>query len=505
VKKVKRERLRSLFIAGLFFTWLLPMGCGTLFFSRPVSNNIKKDATFIQFMEKSLGTDWYGVYIQKSKVGYLKSTSGRERGPEGTIYKIQLSGIIQYPSRIETDEMKIHMVAKFMSQPPFSIICFSDKVVHRDDVSETRIVRTSKGYEASITQGGKTRTHMIESLEYSIKDYTAVQRWITQNPKEGDKIKCPHFNSETLALEEKTSRIMGIHNTVISGVKISYYEVATTAFDGLEVKETFGADGKPYRMVLGEVFECRLEPESVATRMDVSGGLFVKNTVPVNQPLGDPDTVMLLKLFIDKKSGVLLKNASGQSVTHIQADDSVIVTLNYSGGYQMKATKEEIEKNLTDTISVPIVHPKIIQLARNAVGNAKTTAQKVNRLVNFVYQYIEDDYTANPLTLMDIIAKRKGDCSEHAKLFTAMARALGIPCRTVGGLVYLGDEYQEFGLHAWNEVVIDGIWVPIDPTWGQTLLDATHIRFPVDISDEWHIMAAMPKMWIEVLHVEHKK
>jgi protein-glutamine gamma-glutamyltransferase len=481
------------------------MGCGTLFFSQPVSNHIRTDASFIQFMEKSLGRDWYGIYIQNNKVGYLRSTSGRERGPDGTIYKIQLSGIIQNPSRIEPDEMKINTVAKFMSQPPFSVIYFSDKVIHKDDISETRVIRTSKGYEARIAQGGETRTYMIESFDYSLKDYTAVQKWITQNPKEGDEIKYPHFDPETLALEEKTSRIMGIHNTVISGVKISYYEVVTTGFDGLEVKEEFGADGKPYGIVLGGVFECRLEPEFAATRMDEPAGLFVKNTVPVNQPLGDPETVTLLKLIIDKKSGALLKNASGQSVTHIQAGDSVLVTLNYRGGYHIKATNEEIKKNLADANHASTVHPKIIQLTRKAVGNARTPAQKVNRLINFVYHYIEDDYTANPLTLMDIISKRKGDCSEHAVLFRVMARALGIPCRTVGGLVYLGDESQEFGLHAWNEVVIDGIWVPVDPTWGQTSVDATHIRFPLDMSDEWHIMAAIPKMRIEILRVEHKK
>jgi hypothetical protein len=505
VKKVKRTRSHSLLIAGLFVTWLLPLGCSHEFSSRSISNHIQEDAFFIQFVEKSLGTDWYGIYIQDNKVGYLKSTSDREKGLNGTIYKIQLSGIIQNPSRVETDKIKIHMVAIFRSQPPFSMICIIDRMIHKDDISETRIIRTAKGYEARITQGRETSSHMIGSFEYSLKDYAAVQRWTTQDPKEGAEIKYPYLNLETLTLEEKTSRIMGIHNTIISGVKTSYYDVVSTDSDGLEVKEKFGVDGRPYRIILGGIFECRLEPKSLATNMDAPVGLFVKNTVPVNKPLGDPKTVTLLKLFVDKKSGVLLKNASGQSVKYTQADDSVTVTLNYSGGYQMKATAEQIEKNLAAAIHVPIVYPKIIRLTRDAVGSARTPAQKVNRLVNFVYQYIEDDYTANPLTLMDIIAKRKGDCSEHAKLFTAMARALGIPCRTVRGLVYLGDESQEFGLHAWNEVVIDGIWVPVDPTWGQTLVDATHIRFPMDISEEWQIMAAIPKMKIEILHVEHKK
>jgi transglutaminase-like putative cysteine protease len=499
------KRTRSMLIASLFATGLLLMGCSAEFSSLSLSNHIQADAPFIQFIEKNLGTDWYGIYIQEGKVGYLKSTSGREKGPDGTIYKIQLSGIIQIPSRVEADEMKIHMVAAFNAQPPFSMICFSEKMMHRDDIAETKIIKTSKGYEARITQGRETRTHMIGALEYSLKDYTAVQRWITQDPKEGVKIKYPYLNLETLTLEENTSRITGTHKTIISGVKTSYYNVVTTGFDGLEVREKFGADGRPYRIVLGGVFECRLEPQSLATNIDRTINLFLRNTVSVNRPLGDSEKVALLKLSLDNTSGALLDNAPGQSVTPEPADDSVIVTINSKGIPYVNATKEEIKMNLAATIDIPANHPKIIRLAHNAIGDAGTNFEKLSRLVKFVYQYIEDDYTANPLTVMDIIEKKKGDCSEHAKLFTAMARAMGIPCRTVGGLVYLGDEFQELGLHAWNEVVIGGVWIPVDPTWGQVVLDATHIRFSVDISKEWEVMAVIPKMKIEVLHVEHKK
>jgi transglutaminase-like putative cysteine protease len=346
---------------------------------------------------------------------------------------------------------------------------------------------------------------MIGALEYSLKDYTAVQRWITQDPKEGVKIKYPYLNLETLTLEENTSRITGTHKTIISGVKTSYYNVVTTGFDGLEVREKFGADGRPYRIVLGGVFECRLEPQSLATNIDRTINLFLRNTVSVNRPLGDSEKVALLKLSLDNTSGALLDNAPGQSVTPEPADDSVIVTINSKGIPYVNATKEEIKMNLAATIDIPANHPAIIGLAHNAIGDAGTNFEKLSRLVKFVYQYIEDDYTANPLTVMDIIEKKKGDCSEHAKLFTAMARAMGIPCRTVGGLVYLGDEFQELGLHAWNEVVIGGVWIPVDPTWGQVVLDATHIRFSVDISKEWEVMAVISKMKIEVLHVEHKK
>ena len=76
---------------------------------------------------------------------------------------------------------------------------------------------------------------------------------------------------------------------------------------------------------------------------------------------------------------------------------------------------------------------------------------------------------------MDVVVAKRGDCSEHAVLFTALARAAGIPARAVGGVMYMGDEVRAFGWHAWNEVVLDGHWVEVDPTWNQISVDATHI------------------------------
>jgi hypothetical protein len=101
----------------------------------------------------------------------------------------------------------------------------------------------------------------------------------------------------------------------------------------------------------------------------------------------------------------------------------------------------------------------------------------------------EQIYSAEPLSVLDILAVRQGDCTEHSLLFSTLARAVGIPAREVGGLMYLGDEIRiagsyGFGGHAWNEVVLDGIWVPVDPTWGQTEVDATHIRQAADGSNQ---------------------
>jgi len=485
--------------AGAFLT-----GCRAAS-SPPAPRHLPTDHLFVRFIEKNLGTDWYGIYLQKHKVGYLKSTAARETGPHGTVYKIQLSGTVQILSHADIDEIKIESMATFSARPPFSLVLYADRTIHKDDVSEVKIMGGAEGYQAKITQGKETESRAMGPFDYTLKDYTAVQRWITRKPAEGAEMEYRHLVLETLALETNRSRIMGIHESWTAGVKTPFYDVLTTDAHGLEVQEVFGADGRAYRIVLGGLFECRLEPRALATRIDKTVDLFLRNTVFIDRPLGDSKTMTLLNLSLDNASGTLLGNAPGQSITRNRADGSVGVTLDAKGVPRVEATEEEIKKNLAATIDIPANHPLVIGLAQHAVDGTGTVSEKVSRLVEFVEHYIQDDYTANPLTLMDIIEKKKGDCSEHAKLFTATARALGIPCRTVGGLVYLGDDYQAFGLHAWNEVVMGGVWVPVDPTWGQTAVDVTHIRFPVEVSKEWQVMAAIPEMKIAVLHVEHRK
>jgi transglutaminase-like putative cysteine protease len=71
-----------------------------------------------------------------------------------------------------------------------------------------------------------------------------------------------------------------------------------------------------------------------------------------------------------------------------------------------------------------------------------------------------------------VLDSKEGDCNEHTTLYTALARASGIPTRMAVGMVYQEDRFY---YHAWPEIYISK-WIPIDPTLGQFPADATHIR-----------------------------
>lgn len=86
----------------------------------------------------------------------------------------------------------------------------------------------------------------------------------------------------------------------------------------------------------------------------------------------------------------------------------------------------------------------------------------------------------------DEVAKTlSGDCTEYAMLSAAMCRALGVPSRTVLGLVYApardGKPYLAY--HMWFEAFADGQWLPLDATLGLGGVGPGHLK----IADHsWH-------------------
>jgi predicted transglutaminase-like cysteine proteinase len=86
----------------------------------------------------------------------------------------------------------------------------------------------------------------------------------------------------------------------------------------------------------------------------------------------------------------------------------------------------------------------------------------------------------------DNVAKNlSGDCTEYAMLSAAMCRAVGVPSRTVLGLVYApakdGKPYLAY--HMWFEVFADGQWLPLDATLALGGVGPGHLK----IADHsWH-------------------
>jgi hypothetical protein len=117
---------------------------------------------------------------------------------------------------------------------------------------------------------------------------------------------------------------------------------------------------------------------------------------------------------------------------------------------------------------------RIAAQARQIVAGDRDPRRVVARLTSWVSGAILGD-TSRAVSgggAVGALKQRRGDCNERAQLLVAMARALGVPARTVAGLLYAKGRFY---YHAWAEVYL-GDWVAVDPTLDQAPADAAHIR-----------------------------
>ncbi|KAF0221390.1 MAG: transglutaminase domain-containing [Geobacteraceae bacterium] len=117
-------------------------------------------------------------------------------------------------------------------------------------------------------------------------------------------------------------------------------------------------------------------------------------------------------------------------------------------------------------------NPAVIAIKTEVLGADKEPSKIVEKLVRWVADYVEDTVTDSQSPL-ETLKTRKGNCQSHARLYASLARAAGIPTRFVSGLVYATG--KGFLYHSWAESYV-GVWVAVDPTFGQIPADATHVK-----------------------------
>lgn len=143
--------------------------------------------------------------------------------------------------------------------------------------------------------------------------------------------------------------------------------------------------------------------------------------------------------------------------------------------------------------------------AREAVGDADAARERMRRLESFVREHVEiKSLRVGYASALEVLHGREGDCTEHAVLLAAMARALGIPARIATGIAY-APEYagrrDVFVPHAWVLAWIDGRWQGFDAALNG--YDAGHIAFASGDGDPYRFYEGIELLGsVTVLDVE---
>ena len=169
-----------------------------------------------------------------------------------------------------------------------------------------------------------------------------------------------------------------------------------------------------------------------------------------------------------------------------------------AGIFSAKSVQSATVTYLSATPSL-MVNAKTRQLATRILqGNPKNRAA---HLQHWVYSRLQKTYSKNAVNSQQVLENMAGDCTEHAMLFVALARAAGIPAREVGGLMYVqGILGGSFAWQAWGEIHNGRRWVAMDPTWDEELIDATHIKMAESL-DDYSWMQVLGKIQLTVIPI----
>lgn len=450
-----------------------------------------------------LRTDHYGVYVQNKRVGFSRASLERVATPAGVVYrstdrlnmKVTAIGVQTTMDMVEVND--------FEARPPFRLVGGSYRINDGKSTKEIRLVPAKGGFDVTVVSGGDVTHKTLPSVDYTLADVLTPRLWIRRRPAAGDRLTSRSFDMDDLKTDQELRRVTAVRRFPVKGATLAWWEVGVTMpKDGMSGVEVYAApNAELVSMKLAGLFDLRAEPEAQTRRTRFSDDLFVLGAAKVDRPLGPPTDLSELVLEVHGPEVAALRSGPRQSVTQ-NAAGVWICEVGPSYGKAVKATAAELEEGLAETTTYLTQHPQVQALVKKAVGNAQAPREKVERLVHFVAGYIEPSYTAQPLTLPDLLKKRQGDCKDYALLFTTLARAAGVPAREVSGLVYMGDSVRAFGPHAWNEVVLDGVWVPVDASRDQTEIDAAHVRFGSDNQGFGALLTNLGTVSFKLLRVE---
>jgi hypothetical protein len=310
------------------------------------------------------------------------------------------------------------------------------------------------------------------------------------------------FDPATLA-QQITSVVIEAREQIIVGDQKVPAIRLRQRFKGISVLSWIDGNGRTLKEESPGGFALRQEapPEakSFADSRAVPLDLIARASIAVGESILQPQSRSKLRLRL---SGVNVVDFALHGERQNFSEDVLRIEreqVSPSDTYKIPLKDRRFGSFLNPTAFLQSDHPSIRDRAVQILGAETDAHRAVVRLKNWVYNEIEKQPTISIPNALQVLQTKKGDCNEHTVLFNALARAAGIPARTVVGLVYLRGAFY---YHAWSEVWL-GKWISLDSVLDQFPADVTHVKFiEGEIDRQLDMLKLIGNLRIEALEQE---
>ena len=451
---------------------------------------VKSNETFTESSQ-----EWWAVYYRGDKIGYasqsIKPTPAGYQLADDSLLRLNLLGTTQTATtRLSMDVDKEWLLESF------------DFDLQSNDVRfKTRGKVVPGKLQLAIESAGITTTQEIV-LKQPPYLLAALKPLIaTQQLEPGKEHFFSTFDPATLS-QQVTSVVIEAREQIRVGGKTEPSIRLRQTFKGLSVVSWIDGQGRTLKEESPAGFALQRASERDAKSLDGSRSvpldMIAQTAIPVSTSIAQPESKTLLRLRL---TGVQLVNfALNQGRQKLTNNELEIrrEKVSRQASYRIPLGDRRFNSFLQPTVFLQSDHPKIRDLVRQILGGETDAHKAALRLKDWVYKEIRKQPTVSIPNALEVLRTRKGDCNEHTVLFNALARAAGIPARTVVGVVYLRGAFY---YHAWSEVWL-GDWISLDSVLNQFPADVTHIRFiEGEIDRQIDILQLIGNLKIEVLEV----
>lgn len=428
--------------------------------------------------DQYLKTDWYGVYMQGAKIGYVETVLKRVTGPiEGWRKQEAMTMIVSAAGRTDT----ITTIDIRLFKSPGSEL-YSSKLTIKGSTGDIIVEGTKEADEFIVESriGGQSLKKVFDyPVDYLDSLYYLKQYVSSGMASVGDSVTASFFEATPplTGLMHQKMKIESKDQYIFNGVPTDVYTVSWIMPEaGFTGRTVIDRSGNELETTVGAGVLMKLENEFQARKLDITFDILSNNMIRPKKRIDDPRKLKSLKLTI-----------TGIEMADILQTGSQTVSVDSTGLLSVEIRRQDVPGNV---LNLPIESSRlrpfleagpyiqsndeeIIKLARNIVGDEEDSYEAAKKINAWVYDNIEKKFTADISNALQTLHSGQGDCGEHTALSVALMRAAGIPARPVAGLVYWppGDG---FGYHAWTEVFV-GDWVMMDPSWDEDLINPTHI------------------------------
>lgn len=458
---------------------------------------------------------WMGLYSGPVKIGYRHVTVRKDQLDGREVYSRNDDLVIlskaddeqlrlAFTSRLNAD-MKLHPVSETMSisteNRPSSAAGKTDNQT-QNWFAEARY--GEKTIECTTRTGDKTTTRSIAippsadltarciyemgarrlsaGSSFSLASFEIGRTWI---PPASDAAYFTHATVHVLRRENIKVGARSYDALVVTRGDDSHKTTSWVLGDGQEIRtespqmyislKPVGQGSPPDLM---EIRETAAEAESFERKGGVN--IFV---IESDRAIPDSTQVNDLKVrFLGISDKSLAKTDGRQSSTFLPKEKTAAYhiasrSFNPAKSIQLPVKEQEYAKWLAESSGIQVSDEAIQKVAHEITGsetNAYTAATKIRAWVHDNMTYDLAIRELRPTS--DILRTKRGVCTDYTILYTALARAAGIPTKMVVGPWYVpwyGD--GSFQFHTWAESFV-GEWVAFDAVLPTVYVDATHIK-----------------------------